>query len=114
MVNTVRYIKCSFNLPDIIDRFIQGGTPGTLHSAGLPNITSYFKLGFLGDDGLYDSDSKAIYFDLIGNRSGSWGHDGSYARRWNVYFDASRSSSIYGNSTTVQPKSIELSFYIKF
>ena len=29
-------------------------------------------------------------------------------------FDASRSSSIYGNSDTVQPKSIELYFYIKY
>ena len=31
---------------------------------------------------------------------------------WNI--DASRCNSIYGNSDTVQPKSIELYFYIKF
>ena len=31
-----------------------------------------------------------------------------------VTFDASTYNSIYDNSNTVQPKSIELSFYIKF
>ena len=31
-----------------------------------------------------------------------------------VTFDANAYNSIYGNSDTVQPKSIELYFYIKF
>ena len=116
MVNTIRYIKSSFNLPDIIDRFIQGKNTGLYHEPGLPNITAAFKLGFLGDDGLYDGNAsgQSFTYEQIGSRSGSWGHDGNYARRWQCNFNATRSDPIYGNSTTVQPKSIELSFYIKF
>ena len=78
-------------------------TAGTTIEAGLPNITSNYKEGWLGDDKIYDVQSGAMTFSQIGTRSGSWGHDGNYASRWQVSFDASRSNPIYGNSTTVQP-----------
>ena len=42
---------------------------------------------------------------------------GNWNEGWGTvteHLDASSSNSIYGNSTTVQPKSIELYFYIKY
>lgn len=70
---------------------------GTTIAAGLPNIT-----GELGrsDRGLNTGlgTSGAIYYGG-GTTYGDYGEGGGM---W-VGFDASRSSSIYGNSTTVQP-----------
>ena len=97
----------TFNLPDLSDCFVQGGTPGTLHSAGLPNITGNINLSStkLTGDGAFSTWQSG----------GAQGWDG-----WNnqgnrgFSFDASRSSSVYGASTTVQPKSVEMLFCIKY
>ena len=66
---------------------------GNTVEAGLPNITgnAYFYSGLNGADG-------AFAFHQHGGNAGS----GSPASG-NFSFDASRSSSIYGKSTTVQP-----------
>jgi len=101
--------KTTFNLPNYSDCFVQGGTPGTTHSAGLPNITGW---GQLNDDIAFQNAGGALYLsnsyarDVASNRSGSQNH--------NINLDASRSSSIYGNSNTVQPKSVESKFIIKY
>ena len=100
----------TFNLPDLSDCFVQGGTPGTLHSAGLPNITGSFRGRNAFNDGpvSYTGAFGAVY-------SGSTtGASGAGSSPFYFDFDASRSSSIYGNSTTVQPKSVEMLFCIKY
>ena len=108
------YPKCSFNLPDIIDRFIQGKNQGLYHEPGLPNITG--QIFGTGTSGHFYYNAKGLGAFYLGAYCGnnecfsSQTSGGSYP----MNFDASRSSSIYGNSDTVQPKSIELYFYIKY
>ncbi len=97
----------TFNLPDLTDKFIQGSdTAGTVKSAGLPNIT--------GDATVTDGASMV---------NGVFYVDGTSARMfsntWNcsrnvVRFNASRCSSIYGNSTTVQPPALTMRYIIKY
>ena len=102
----------TFNLPLLTDnRFIEGSnTPGTQHKAGLPNITGS---GALGTAASYNvSNCKgAIYRDGINKKyqetNGSNNGD-------TTYFDASRSNSIYGSSTTVQPQSLTMLPIIKY
>jgi len=106
--NTSETDEDHFNIPDISDnRFIEGVSNNTNSkvNAGLPNIT-----------GGWREDSNAwVYAGAIydaGESSGSGSADGGGAsKRFN--FDASRSSNIYGNSDTVQPKSIRLRYIIK-
>ena len=66
---------------------------GTTVEAGLPNITGYINAG-----GLSGSASGAFY----DNNATWYGHDGGLTVSAHG-FDASRSSSIYGKSSTVQP-----------
>lgn len=99
----------TFNLPNLSDnRFVEGSTTaGTAKSAGLPNITgkvgrvlpTELPISFSGAfsagerlNGLQPAPSQELYF---------------------VNFDASRSSAIYGNSDTVQPKSLTLRYFIQ-
>lgn len=80
-------------------RVLQGAnteTPGTTKEAGLPNITGTFKnnghASFLGATGAFTGTK-----DNTGSNRGGAQDGGTYI------FDASRSNSIYGKSTTVQP-----------
>lgn len=105
----------TFNLPNLADKFIQGNaTSGTVKSAGLPNITGNASYG--GAIGLLfsnlpDSASGAFYPNLqktggtLSTTSGS-----SYS----VGIDASRSSSVYGSSSTVQPPAVTMRYIIKY
>ena len=78
---------------------------GTTVEAGLPNITGKFTLGSAGQnasvvghwkgDGAFSSEAVGGGLAVSGS--------GSSATQRRLTFDASRSSSIYGNSTTVQP-----------
>jgi len=78
------------------DRALWGGNGWNAHSwiaAGLPNIT--------GSHGGADTNSRWVngcFYDA-GDVTSGGGHGGG----WSVGFDASRSSSIYGQSSTVQP-----------
>lgn len=100
-----------FRLPDtnISSRFYEGSTtPGTLTDAGLPNITGQFQNnGHMRNGGqcsgaFYQTQSNGLPSNQGGQNDG-----GAYG------FQASRSSSIYGKSSTVQPKSITKFFIIK-
>lgn len=106
---TITVTANSFKLPTII-RFIQGISSitdlGNSIEAGLPNITGSIAcrsawdtmnaFGVFTASGIYNSDSE----------------DGSGSQRGFYNFDASRSSSIYSNSTTVQPASTQYPYYI--
>jgi microcystin-dependent protein len=101
----------TFNVPDYntAQRFAQGGTvAGTEKSAGLPNITGSFTTAGIGGDNVVYAD--AFYYEgSIPSGSASAGS----ANKRKVSFDASRSSSIYGASTTVQPDALTTRFIIK-
>ena len=91
-------------LPNYVGRFIQGGDTPTIKEAGLPNITGEFSAE-CGSWPWHDHPNSAIYQNgLISNNGGFAGSDTDDL----VKFDASRSNSIYGNSSTVQPPAITL------
>ena len=72
---------------------------GTVKSAGLPNITGFFSGTLIN----YTSANGSFY---VSNLSNSDRYAGGGNTSNGVSLDASRSSSIYGNSSTVQPPAI--------
>lgn len=102
--NTVRLPK--------ITGFVEGGeetTLGNLTEAGLPNITGRIDL----QNQYFGSPVINGAFSVISSsESNNSGDGGSRSRLKKVDFEASRSSSIYGNSNTVQPQSIKVLYYI--
>lgn len=98
----------TFNLPNLTDKFIQGSdTVGTVKSAGLPNIT-----GTLRTLENWQSGVATGAFLQTGTQSATYSGGNSSAGLINM--DASRSSSIYGNSTTVQPPALTMRYIIKY
>lgn len=101
----------TFNLPNMRDRVPQGSGARTATNgqiaAGLPNITGQMNSPY----GLLSSASGA--FTTSGSH-GDWDGGGSVKRYQTINFNASRSSSIYGNSTTVQPDATCFNFIIKY
>ena len=102
----------TFNLPDLTDRFLQGSTTsGTVKDAGLPNITGTMMLWQY--PGWESQSTGAISSSLTGSSSGIGG--GNYVLKdSNMAFNASHSSSIYGNSSTVQPPALTCLICIKY
>ena len=100
-LNTVRLPK----ITGIIEGTIDVNALGDLVEAGLPNITGSFNKYSVFSASA--SGAFTVNDAIIGNpASGDNGHYGT------VFFDASRSSSIYGNSTTVQPQTVKCFVYI--
>lgn len=95
--NTVRLPKTT----GIIEGTTDVTALGDLVEAGLPNITGTFGLDYAICTGA---------FYQAGAQAGSNQSGGSSDAV--TYFDASRSSSTYGNSTTVQPQTIKTLYYI--
>lgn len=99
----------TFNVPQVEDnRFLEfASTAGTKKNAGLPNIT-----GSAGPTAYWNvKNSGALAFVSNGQycEVGGSGHN-----QGNITIDASKSSSIYGGSTTVQPKSLTVRAIIKY
>lgn len=95
-----------FRVPSLSDIFIETGTAaqiGDYIAPGLPNITGY--IGLWADEIISPQPSGA--FALNRSKSARL-YDGADQRTsTNGFdFDASRSSSVYGNSTAVQPNTV--------
>ena len=95
----------TFALPNLIDKFAQGSTTvGTVKNAGLPNIT-----GGLGES------SQRISGAFYGDNNWAYGvPSGDSKKSQYIGFNASRSSPIYGRSSTVQPPALTLLPCIKY
>ena len=92
------------NLPDLDGRFLEGNNaqPMRFKEAGLPNITGKIGAGWMTGSGVFKN-------------AGPDGHSGD-GKAWvqdSCTFDASRSSAVYGKSSTVQPASYTVRYYIK-
>lgn len=102
-------------LPDLVGRFLEGaGSAGEYKEAGLPDIYGFlqawgdrgaaFQEGggafVIGDKGITCYPTDARYRDM------------AYRQYPYTDFYASRSNPIYGSSTTVQPKSMTVKYYI--
>lgn len=92
-------------VPDYRNRFLEGSTtPNQLIEAGLPNITGTFGTAV-------EENTCKLTGAFYSNGLGPGGPDG-----WTDYyvgFDASRCSSVYGKSTTVQPPAVTVTYLIK-
>ena len=100
----------TFNAPDFRGRTFQGANANlkAVLAAGLPNITGN-SIGVQAVSG--PAYAGALYaFSSAGATFGSNGGGG-----WtSIGLDASRSNSIYGASTTVQPPAIATNIFIKY
>ena len=95
--------ETTFNLPNLIDKTAWGSTTtGQVKEAGLPNITGRFEYGA----GLADTPYGCFYINELEPAIHDYVEGGS--NRGDVYMDASRSSSVYGKSNTVQPPALTL------
>ena len=107
----------TFVLPNWTDRVIQlaGDGAGASVAAGLPNITGEFSAAFCGGwIGRYDSPKGSLtkvndYSPRLGESNNAPSSYGTHYR-----FDASKSSSVYGASSTVQPPAIKLIPIIRY
>lgn len=109
----------TFNVPDMRDRFIEGANSynvGTPLNAGIPNITGDF-----GSDALFVGDLAGGEPSGVFSRTqtgGShlavsvWAPANPGSQRVNI--NASRSSAVYGRSSTVQPNALNMNFIIKY
>ena len=97
-------------LPKVSD-ILQGTTDvtavGDLIEAGLPNIAGEFTAYCWGSTGTPTGAFNQIHADVVNSINSG---DSVASRR--IGLDASRSSPVYGNSTTVQPQSIKALLYI--
>ena len=79
--------------------------------AGLPNITGKYKADMLTYKiGTINTGTGALYSYTADTKYYAQGASGD---SYGMGLDASRSSSIYGSSTTVTPLSESVVFYIK-
>lgn len=105
----------TFNLPNLIERFVEGGTAsGEVKEAGIPNITGSFRgsewvgYPFTTTNGILKKDSQVYWWpptfdDTTANKD-----------RITLYsIDASRANAVYGKSNTVQPASVTMIYIIK-
>jgi microcystin-dependent protein len=97
----------TFKLPDFRNRAIWGADTAGYLAAGLPNITgTIYRVActeYLRGTGAFNGTNN-------GSNDTETGRSGSAT----FSFDASRSSAIYGNSTTVQPPSIKVRVYTRY
>ena len=108
----------TFNVPDLTGKFLKGSSSaGIAEHAGLPNITGSAGLNGpncatwwtdSGVSGALGATLKGRHTHTISSYQGS---DGNYDT---LTFNASKSNSIYGNSTTVTPENISVVYCIKY
>ena len=104
----------TFNLPNLHHKFIEGTTTssevGKSVSAGLPNITGKVMVGGYQ---LMTSNHTGAFFGSDYGIADYHGQDGRQNVPTTFGIDASRSSAVYGRSSTVQPASTRMLLCIK-
>ena len=98
-------------VPNLNARFLEGttGTPRSFKEAGLPNITGS-TVG-VAEWSAHLTSSGAFYNST---NTAKVSPGGQYSQTgWYSSFNASRSSAVYGRSSTVQPASYTVRYYIK-
>ena len=110
-------------LPYFGNVFTQGSSGGSdsFHRAGLPNINGNFPFAPLGlfapIESVLGPDSPGAFSYAKTSTDnyihvGGTGTSGAYQACYALNFNANKSNNIYGSSTTVQPKSITVYYYI--
>lgn len=97
----------------IVEYTINNNNLGRITEAGVPNMYGTVSFRRQRNDGNMNVDTGAFHDEgLDGGHNFSYYDTSSTSQYNNVSFDASRSSSIYGNNTTVQPQTIKTFNYI--
>lgn len=99
----------SFRVPTILDVFVEAGTTaqiGNYIAAGLPNITGSAAFGHNGSISLINAATGSFMADNNRNVA-TFNGPTSLTGNTRLDFDASQSDTIYGNSSTVQPRAIK-------
>lgn len=95
-------------VPDYRGRFLEGAdTAGTVKEAGLPNIEG----SYMGNtsEGVYNRTGAFVNTKYKSGGRAAGGGGGNIT----VNFNAGKSNPIYGASTTVQPPSVTVRYFIK-
>lgn len=108
--NTVRLPKITGFTEGTIDPTVLGD----LTEAGLPNITGAADVGGISGTswGMSGQSYSGALSYMSASTTASYSTNTSSNKPSGISIDASRSSSIYGNSNTVQPQSIKVLYYI--
>ena len=103
-----------FKVPDLRGRFLEGATGnlGNRIEAGLPNITGSFIPGSVPV--MHFSFAKDAFGGTVGSKDIICNQIDKKAIGYGYDFDASRSNSIYGKSSTVQPPAVCVNYIIKY
>jgi len=110
----------TFRIPDynITGRFLQPNkNAGTQIAAGLPNIKgAMYQDGINADsnNGIIWGCSGALYLASATSKVASYTHSGTERNVRHIYFDASRSNSLFGKNSTIQPASQTVHVCIKY
>ena len=104
--NTVRLPK----ITGIVEGTTDTTALGDLVEAGLPNITGKANSGFLWDAIVNSQGALECKTSTMNNNAMAYAAGNDKLREINI--NASRSNSIYGNSSTVQPQTIKVLYYI--
>lgn len=112
----------TFNLPNLIDRFVQGSsTGGTYKNAGLPNFVGYIRSRsntFRADASWNNSktlgnNATGGAFSVVEDHLRSEGNADDNTYEYIAKLDPSTQKSIYGASETVQPPALTMRYIIK-
>ena len=104
----------TFNVPNLVDKFVEGSaTAGTVKSAGLPNITGTFQNRYPWDTAEAEA-TGAFEYPPASNPTYAQAFTNKAVNYNSVSFNANKSNSIYGNSTTVQPPALTMRYIIKY
>lgn len=97
-------------VPDYRNRFLEGSTsPNQVIEAGLPNITGHFRALLQDCNSVFVDGAFTYYWHYVGENGGRNGA----GETQHISLNASRSSPIYGKSTTVQPPAVTVRWLIK-
>lgn len=108
----------TFNVPDYRGKFLQmvsdSQTVGQEIEAGLPNITGTLSSAYapafsINSNGCFTNTQSGS-----GANGPNNGNGGGNSSAYSIPFDASKSNSIYGNSSTVQPPAFTVNYFIKY
>ena len=105
-------------MPDFQGRYLKQGTSGTYGSESLPNIKGSLTKSSGADalmqmTGAQTSALGALYVSSYQTKS-YFALGGSSSMTMGVSFDASKSSSVYKNSSKVNPDNAEILYCIKY
>lgn len=106
----------TFTLPNLIDRFLEGSSAaGQYRDAGLPNITGSFDIrGWQNGTMVHNNTGAMGYTGAVGDDAYTAEGAATMSKEDRILFDASKSNSAYGKSTTVQPPAVTMRYIIKY